>query len=175
MKDDDLKRRFGINVDRCDDAYAQRNGDTESLRRAFSANFFQPSNLDLDAMRDPISDFLSNGQFRVVIPMRERGPVIRPVLATIVRQVAPSNITVIENGSDDDALNEVRRWQGVRLVYRDDVLDTLDWQMLLRVLNLQERPTKGKGLAMLAVYLFESYLAEHGSEKPLWLCQHAAQ
>ena len=176
MKDDDLKRTFGLDADRVGQAYVNANG-LDGLQVHLNSGYLMPCEIELRARQEDIKAFLQSGKLRIVVPMRERGPVIRPLLATLVggQQVAPGNILVVDDGSDDDALNEVRRYgKDVRLVFRDDILDVLDWPRLLQILNLTGRP-RGKGVSVLAAYLDLYFAAKYLGRNPTWIGQNDAE
>jgi hypothetical protein len=116
---------------------------------------------------------MSEFSFGAVIPMREHGRVIEPVLDVLVNQIDPRSIVVVNDSSDDEALNCVREFADVRLIYRDDVLNTLDWKQLFPLLNVKERPV-GKGMAVLAGYLVHYALRLDG-EKHKWIFQNDSE
>ena len=159
VHDDLLKHRLGLySRDRSESAYQPVNGDAVALRERLSRHYFGPppeAQLRLAAAR------IKQQKFGVVIPMRENGDRIRPVLEVLTQQVSPESIVVVNDRSDDDALNCVRSFKGVRLIFRDDVLDTMDWEKLLPILNLSERPV-GKGVAVMAGYLVQYALRIKG-------------
>lgn len=176
IHDDELKRLIGsgIDPDRVAQAYERTNGGLESLQARLASGYLMPKEIDLAGHRDAIQHLLWDGKVAIIVPMRERGPVIRPLLTTLASQRLPSRtILVVNDGSDDDALNEVRQHgeNGVHLAFRDDILDVLNWERLLPVLNLEERP-RGKGVAVLAGYLYW-YLLTDGylGQRPDWIGQ----
>ncbi|MBI4135276.1 hypothetical protein HY477_00895 [Candidatus Uhrbacteria bacterium] len=181
INEDELKARLfgGANGDRSDLGYgADRDEeDTRALQGAFGAHYLQPTTEDLAGTGDDVRRMLMAETCRVVIPMGERGPVVKSVLDTLTGQMPIHNILVVSDDADDAALDEVRRHKGVRLVYRNDVLDVLDWGCLLPVLNLTERPRNkgGKGVAVLAGYLYEYLAARRSGSTPQVLLQSDAE
>jgi hypothetical protein len=146
------------------------NGDADVLQQRLSQHYFGPPT---EAQVQIAGRKIRNTQFGIVIPMRERGPKIQPVLEVLTEQVSPESIVVVNDSSDDDALNCVRKFEGVRLVFRDDVLNAIDWSRLLPVLNLKERPV-GKGVAVLAGYLVHYALHRKGAGTK-WLFQNDSE
>jgi len=171
IHDDDLKRQLGLySRDRSDSAYTPVNGDAEALQHLLSRHYLlPPTPKDLVTASSKIHEF----GFGAVIPMREHGRVIEPVLTVLTNQIASDSIVVVNDSSDDDALNCVREFQGVRLVYRDDVLNTLDWKRLYPILNVKERPV-GKGMAVLAGYLVH-YALRLSGVKHKWVFQNDSE
>lgn len=171
LSDDVVKHRLGLfNQDRSDSAYAPVNGDADSLQHLLARHYFgPPSEAEL---KDAVAKIHSMN-FGVVIPMREHGPKIDPVLATLTKQVAPRSIVVVNDSSDDDAISCVQGYKEVRLIFRNDVLDTLNWDKLYPVLNLNERPV-GKGVAVLAGYLVQYAMMLNGF-KANWLFQNDSE
>ncbi|MDX9893537.1 MAG: hypothetical protein RB292_03965 [Patescibacteria group bacterium] len=189
--DDALKRELlGTDHDRCNGAYEVELPETEDLQAVFARNYLEPGGGDYEAPSEAIAaanraidesaglirSFLSDGRVVMVVPMRERGDVTRPLLGTITKLMPADSITVINHDSDDDAVNGVRRYPGVCIPYWADMLDTLDWGNLLPILNLDKRPSGfGKGLSVLAGYLHRYFLARSCGHTPDWLCQHDAE
>ena len=188
--DDEIKRRLGIDSDRTNGAYSMELPETEDLQTLLAQNYLEPgcaeihepgeavaaANREIDSAREQIRSFLATGDLVMVVPMRETGPVTKPLLSTVTKLMVPDNITVVNHDSDDDAVWEVQRHQGVRLPYWKGPLDTLDWPKLLPVLNLPKRPEGfGKGLSVLAGYLYQYFLALAFDKRPYWLVQHDAE
>ncbi|MBI2098178.1 MAG: hypothetical protein HYT49_00745 [Candidatus Wildermuthbacteria bacterium] len=180
MKDDDLKLQHGVDAERVALAYenASINGSLERLRVELARGYLTPKNGNLQECSSAIRRLLRDGSLGLVVPMRENGPVIRPLLTTLVKKyrVTPGSVLVMDNGSDEDALEEVRRYgkKGVRLACSDGILDILDWNRLLPILNLRDRP-RGKGVAVLAGYLYWYITAKCGGRKPAWIGQNDAE
>lgn len=171
VHDDVLKHRLGLyNRDRSESAYQPINGDAVALQENLSRHYYGPPT---EAQLRLATARIKQVQFGVVIPMRENGERIRPVLDVLTQQVNPASITVVNDRSDDDALNCVREFSGVRLIFRDDVMDTMDWNRLLPILNLSERPV-GKGVAVLAGYLVHYALHRKGAGTK-WLFQNDSE
>lgn len=172
--DDAVKRHLGGRVKLAADRYETCAGLADPHQEWLSAGYLQPSAEDLGLADAEIWHFLSSGRGVLVVPMHEIGPVARPLLETLTPVMRPQDITVIDDASDAEAVATVKRFEGVRLVRRDEVLDCLDWTRLLRVLNLKQRP-KGKGVTVLAGYLYQYLLARRGRQEPRWLMQHDAE
>ena len=179
IKDDELKVILGgVDPLRVQEAYQNVNGLLAGdLQTHLNSGYLQPNAEDLRVQEERINSFLQSGKLAIVVPMRERGPVIRPLLNTLIkeRHVALGTILVVNDGSDKAALDEVRQHNSnVHLVSRDEVLDVLKWDKLLRILNLRERP-RGKGVAVLAGYLSQYIWARRNDRHPLWLGQNDAE
>jgi hypothetical protein len=173
--DDARKRQLGTGRS-TDGAYTESNSTREDLQGLLARNYLQPNQDDVAASSGQIQDFLGSGDVVVTIPMREQGPVVRPVLDTLCRLMPAEAILVINDSSSDLAAQEVMHHQGVQMCLRSEILDTIDWDKLLPVLNLAERPYgMGKGLCVLAGYLFHYYQSVKSGRTPKWLCQHDAE
>jgi len=192
VHDDDLKRQLGMDHDRCNGAYEMELPERDALQTAFARNFLEPGGADCEVPSeaihaanravteagDQIRSFLASHKLAMVVPMREKGNVTRPLLDTLVGQgwLDPADITVVNHDSDDDAVNGVRSHKGVHIPYWSDTLDTLDWERLLPILNMDERPMGfGKGLSVLSGYLHRYFLSLASGHIPEWLCQHDAE
>lgn len=172
--DDVLKRIRGIDTDRCDNAYDACNGDVAALQEVFSYSYLTPTGNEIAAKASEIQEFLQSGQVGVVVPMRERGDVVRSVFEGLTTQVPADHIVVVDDGSDDQALSEVRQYPDISLIYRDDILGLLDWDRLLPILNLKEIP-RGKGLTVMAGYLYHFLRAHYSNIRPRWIFQNDAE
>lgn len=176
--DDEVKRALGIDLARCEQAYAACNGDTEALEMIFGHNFLQPDESALAECGEQIRSFLQSGRLAVVIPMRETTramPAIESVLSVLTQHLPPGKVLVMDNGSDAEVVAMARGIPGVRLASSREVLErVLDCQRLLPVLNLPKLPERGKGLTVLAGYLCRHFLdlVEGSSE---WLAQCDAE
>ena len=144
-----------------------------TVQEYFQKNYLRPDIRQIKAARLDILKFLSEKRVALVIPMKEQGPVIRSLLETIAPQMPHCMICVVNDGSGDNAVGEVRRYGKIRFVDRNEVLNTLAWDRLMPILNLQERP-KGKGITVLAGYLFHFFLAQYSGHTPQWIFQHDA-
>ncbi len=147
------------------------NGRVDVLQQQLDENFLQASDTDID---DPtVEEFIRSGKALLIVPMREKGSVIRPLLTTLVMRVGmdPRRILVVNDGSDEEAVEEALRNHTV-LIDRDEVLECVHWNKLLPVLNLCERP-RGKGVAVLAGYLLSYCMGD--SDIPEWIFHNDAE
>jgi hypothetical protein len=190
VHDDAKKREFGLDQERCDGAYAERLPETAELQERLAINYLEPgigdihdigegiaaANRVIEKAAEQVHEFLADGTSVMVIPMREKGDVTRPLLSVVTQQIPPDCITVINHDSDDDAVLGVQKHSGVRVPYWKGSLDTLDWDRLLPILNLKNRPEgRGKGLSVLSGYLYQYFLAQHLGVERRWLIQHDAE
>lgn len=174
LPDEHLKRIMGApDSARSDDAYhsTHARSTADEVQSHFARNYFIPSEEDISDGR--VKDFLRGSDVAMIVPMRERGPVTRPLLTTTSRLMPVGNIYVIDDGSDTEACKEVRL-HGAQLVAATNILDLLDWEMLLPLLALNERP-HGKGIAVMAGYLLLYLLVEHAGKTVEWVCQHDSE
>lgn len=170
--DEELKRLMGApDPIRNEEAYTAHINKAEEAQAHFARNYLQPSETDISSQR--VKRFLKGDDIVMIVPMRERGPVARPLLSVITRLMPSHHIYVMDDGSDETACNEVRRY-GARLVATAEILNILNWNRLLPILALDQRP-RGKGVAVLAGYLLLYLLAEYAGETPAWVCQHDSE
>src|SRR3989338_11490227 len=106
IKDDELKVILGV-VDplRVQEAYQNVNGLLAGdLQTHLNSGYLQPNAEDLRVQEERINSFLQSGKLAIVVPMRERGAVIRPLLNTLIkeRHVALGTILVVNDGSDKE-------------------------------------------------------------------------
>ena len=134
-------------------SYASVKGRTsmDPDKRPALEHFFYPSAEQMRARADQIAHRLEKHAY-VIIPMKEDTDVVGHVLDYATQYVPGDRIIVANCKSGDAATTAVSEFfgRGVRLVNMDEMLDCLDWQRLLPVLGLDERPSGGKGLTMLA-------------------------
>jgi hypothetical protein len=173
LSDEKLKRLMGADSARSDEAYhpAHTNAGMDDMQSHFARNYLMPSEKDVSDGR--VKDFLRNGDVAMIIPMRERGPVTRPLLGVASQLMPVGNIYVIDDGSDIDACEEVRR-HGAQLVAATEILDLIDWKRLLPILALDKRPS-GKGVAVMAGYMLLYLLVERAGKEVAWICQHDSE
>lgn len=170
--DEELKRLMGApDPVRNEEAYIVHTNKAEEMQAHFARNYLQPSEADISSQR--IKRFLKGDDIVMIVPMRERGPVARPLLSVITRLMPSNHIYVMDDGSDEAACNEVQRY-GVRLAATGKILDLLNWDRLLPILALDQRP-RGKGVAVLAGHLLLYLLAEYAGKMPTWVCQHDSE
>lgn len=172
LPDEELKRVMGApDQTRSDEAYTAYDNHAEEMQAHFAKNYLEPSETDVGSSR--VRRFLRGDDVVMVVPMRERGPVIRPLLSVVTRIMSARRIFVIDDGSDEAAREEVCR-HAARLIVTDDILNLINWDRLLPLLALEERP-RGKGVAVLAGYLLLYLLAEYAGAAPSWVCQHDSE
>lgn len=145
----------------------------ERLNAHAGQNYLLPSLSDLKARETEIEQMIGGGELCFVIPMKEKGPVIRPLMNFLAER-AKKSVCVVNDRSDEAAVREVNS-HPVSVAHRDRVLNLLDWDRLLPILNLEERP-HGKGMAVLAGYLTHYLFCQYVSGKPYkWLLQHDSE
>ncbi len=145
----------------------------DKLDKKFSSNYLQPKLEQIEESKE-VKKFIKSGKLAVVVPMKENGPVIEPFLSKLSTQIPNDLVCVINDRSNQEAVDTVKRYKNIVFIDRDEVLDALDWKKLLKILNLKERPY-GKGMTVLAGYLVQHFIAKHTKRKPLWLAQHDAE
>lgn len=172
LSDEELKRLMvAPDPIRSDEAYATHTNHAEAMQAHFARNYLQPSEADISSQR--VKRFLQGDDVVMIVPMREKGPVTRPLLNVVTRCMPAHHIFAIDNGSDEAACKEVRI-HGAHLISAARILDLLDWDRLFPILALEERP-RGKGVAVLAGYLLLYLLAKYAGEMPAWICQHDSE
>lgn len=140
-----------------------------SPRNSLSEGFHDIPAARMEQLREATLEKLHKA--RVIVPMREKGPVIQPFLEATRMRVP---ITVINDGSDDIAIDTVRRFD-LEPVDRNAILEAVDWGRLLDVLHLDAIP-RGKGTTVFAGYLYTYGQNEYGpGENPKWIIQHDAE
>lgn len=150
----------------------------ERLQQIFSTDYFQPSHADIEMYADRAKRFLQSGNLAMVIPAKENRPVGESLLSHVTRLLPAQYITIIDGGSEGRALDAAKKYE-VRVLSADTILDTVDWDRLFPIMGLDKKPygshrTDGKGVAVLAGYLFQYALARYGKNpvQPRWICQH---
>src|SRR3989344_2267896 len=114
IRDDEAKILLGgVDPLRVQEAYQNVNGLAGDLQAHLSSGYLQPSACDLKVRGARIRSLLQSGKLATVAPMRERGPAIRPLLRKLAggRQVAPGTVLVVDDGSDQAALDEERLYR----------------------------------------------------------------
>ena len=156
------------------DGKGEASAEKEAWQKTYDSNYLQPSKEEIDTNSN-IGVILRQGEVALVVPMKEEGSVARPLLSRVSQQMPGKNIVVINDRSDKEAVTEVTK-HNVPLIDRDDILDALDWNRLLPILNLDERPY-GKGMSVLAGYLHHYVLSQIRdlAYQPIWLAQHDAE
>lgn len=148
----------------------------ERLQKIFAADYLQPSHDEIERSRTRAQKFLQDGNLSMIVPVKENRPVGESLLDNVTQLLPRQYITVVDGGSAACALEPTRRY-GVRVLSADTILDVIDWDRLLPILALKEKPygvngTHGKGLAVLAGYLFQYAVARYEHFLPRWICQH---
>jgi hypothetical protein len=147
--------------------------DLDRLNRSAAEQYYEPSAEQMAGAAGQIRQVLAGGEACLVIPMKERGPVVRPLLKYLQGQSA-ARVCVVNDRSDRKAVETAKSYP-VKMVEKDDLLDLIDWERLLPVLNLEKRPL-GKGMTVLAGYLTHFLFTEFISgQKPRWLLQHDSE
>ncbi|MEK7541849.1 MAG: hypothetical protein AAB533_03305 [Patescibacteria group bacterium] len=152
------------------------NGEQERLQQIFSTGYLRPSHEEIEANLPRAKEFLQGGKLAMIIPVKEKRPVGESLLSNVTRKLPPRCITVVDGGSEARALEAARKY-GIRVLSASKILDALDWERLLPILATEERPygargTNGKGVAVLAGYLFQYGVAHYAHFQPAWICQH---
>lgn len=136
-------------------------------------NYLAPTMGDMAANSALIDGKIGGGEVCYVIPMKERGPVIRPLLHFLAER-AKKSVCVVNDRSDEAAVQEVNSYP-ISVAHKDRALNLVDWERLLPILNLDERPL-GKGMTVLAGYLTHYLFCQYVSGKDYqWLIQHDAE
>ena len=92
-------------VDRSAEAYAEYYVDDNGYD---GVTYLMPAE---DEISHPnVSGFIRNANIMMVVPMRERGPVIRPMLDVVARLMSPERIVVVNDGSDEEAIATARAY-----------------------------------------------------------------
>lgn len=148
----------------------------ERLRKIFAADYLQPTHDEIENSRARARDFLQSGSLSMIVPVKENTPVGESLLGNVTQILPPQYITVVDGGSAACALDAAYRY-GVKVLSSDMILDTVDWDRLLPILGLEEKPygtdgAQGKGIAVFAGCLFQYAMANYGHVWPRWICQH---
>ncbi len=150
--DEQVKARLagGADLARSDKAFETSPDELQAVRPGLD-NFFQPNAMQLEQSRAGIVAMLKRWG-HVIVPMREKRPVVGPVLEYLCSRVDPCRVIVADCGSEDPALGAVASFldRGVHLFHHDEVLGLVDWDRLLPVVNLPEPPKLGKGVTVMA-------------------------
>lgn len=160
-------------ADRSERAYVVNPDKLEGLRAHLSEGFLRPSLEAIDSVQAKTKQILQTGEVRVLIPMQEQGPVLTPALSLLTNLMPPHYITIVDDGSDDLALETAYRF-GATVVEAQRILDAVNWNKILPILNLTERP-HGKGVAVFAGSLHQYYAAKLNGQTPSWLCHHDSE
>jgi len=140
------------------------------LSKKFSQHYFQIDDREIKKESSSICRFLKEGQADLVVPMKEKDGVIRNLLSYASKKMSADSILVINDRSDDKVLAMVRSFEKVLVINKEDVLKMINWQKLLPLLNLPQKP-KGKGVAVMAGYLFRYLFGRQKFNQSRWIFQ----
>lgn len=153
--------------------YLARSGKKKTLQKKFNSHYLSPLKEDIQSSTPSIHKALRENS-SLVIPMKEKEPVIDSLLFSVTRQMKSSSIYVVNDNSSKEAINTVKKYKKVNLIERDEILSVIKWEKLLPLLNLSFIP-HGKGMAVLAGYLAEYIHAQLKKNPPCWIFQHDAE
>lgn len=142
----------------------------EELAQKFSQNYFQIRDKEIENDISSIFQFLKEGRADIIVPMREKDGTIKNLLSYVSKRVPSDSILVVNDRSNGKALGAVEKFKKVMLINKDEVLETIDWERLLLLLNLSQKP-EGKGMTVVAGYLFRYLLGKQKSRKSEWVFQ----
>ena len=138
-------------------------------------DYYCPVDWDINRSRQDIDDFLRAENYRVIIPMRERRPVIKFLLKSIKGRIPPTNIIIINDNSDSEVVRAARNiYPRVKIIDKEELLGVLDKQ-LLKFLMVSQSIPEGKGMAVLAGYLYVYLDSKITDRRINWLFQHDAE
>jgi len=148
---------------------------TSDLLEDFSyaaEDYFAPKTEEMRKDMKKISKFLKKGDYAIVVPMKEASPVVENLLVAL-DHVPRKNIYIINDRSDESATNAVKKFHGVRLVEKEEIIDLVDATALKEILNTARLPV-GKGMTVFAGHLLIALISKF-SKKPKWIFQHDAE
>lgn len=140
------------------------------LVREFSRHYFQIGDKEVRNNIASISQFLKEGKADIVVPMREKDGTVKNLLSYASKRLPLDSILIVNDRSSRRALNAVENFKKVILINKNEVLEAIDWKRLLPLLNLFQRP-EGKGVTVMAGYLFRYLLGKQKSMKSAWIFQ----
>ncbi len=141
-----------------------------TLREKFSQYYFQINDREIKENAFSISQFLKKGQADLVIPMKEKDSTIKDLLNYAKKKIPFNSVFVINDESNKKAIEAVEKFNGVWLINKEEVLKIINWKKLLPFLNLSRLP-KGKGVTVMAGYLFRFLLEKAKNRKAKWVFQ----
>jgi len=141
-----------------------------TLREKFSQYYFQVDDKEIKDHSLSISQFLNEGQADLIIPMKEKDSTIGNLLRYAEKRISPDLIFVVNDESEKKSVETVKEFNKMFLIDKEEILKLINWQKLLPLLNLSRAP-KGKGITVMAGYLFRYLLGKAKSRKSRWIFQ----
>ena len=130
---------------------------TDAVRAQCEDGYVSPTDQQLANAAGDIAELLASGLVSVSIPMKEEKPSVTAFLKVAAPRMPQQRVIIIDDGSTDNVVAEVKKHHVATLVPKSEILATIDEGKLLPVLGLDHMP-RGKGVAVLASYLLQ-YLA----------------
>lgn len=139
-------------------------GDDETIRTAKEAEsrmrvgVYAPSEKELEEAGPQIDKKMRNGEITVLIPMLEKGGspnyTPRSVISYFVEncQIPKSKIIVVDGGSGEEALEEVRSWNIPMISFRETVYRIFR-PLMCGILSLPSEKFRGKGIQVALGFL----------------------
>lgn len=137
--------------------------ETKRLRQHFANNYFKINNSHIQKQKTIINQFLKEKRINLVVPMKETQDTIKNLLCYATKKMPPESIIVINDNSSQKAVKAVKKFQGVNLINKEEILNLLDWKKLNSLIHLKQK-SKGKGMSVMAGYLF-LYIYNHFKNK----------
>ncbi len=138
-------------------------------------DYYTPSQKEVLSRRHQINDFLKQESYKVIIPMKERDSSIRFLLQALRGRIPPDNIIVVNDRSSKKAVQAaLSTYRGVIVIDKEEVLQVLDQNKLKEVMSTLTLP-QGKGMAVLAGYLYVYINDKLQSTKNRFVFQHDAE
>ncbi|MBD3238074.1 MAG: hypothetical protein GF332_00345 [Candidatus Moranbacteria bacterium] len=141
------------------------------IKEKLEGGFLNPGEAYIEENRENILEKLRN-EGTLIVPMRETGSRVEQFISHAANVMGKNNIIVINNGSDNVAVNIANQYAEV--VDYEEILQLIDWDKLKPILNLDKIP-KGKGLATWTGYIMTNLLEKEKGEKKLWRLHHDAE
>lgn len=142
----------------------------ERLKFYFNQNYFQINDSQIKKDKSLIDQFLKENKVNLIVPMKEREDTIKNLLSYAEKRLPEDSIIVVNDESSQKAVKTVLRYKNVIMINKNEILDLIYWKNLLPILNLNQKP-KGKGVAVMAGYLFEYLLKKCKNEDKKWIFQ----
>jgi len=142
----------------------------EELTQSFSQYYFQINEKEIKDNISTISHFLQEGKVDLVVPMKEEEGAVENLFHYVMKRLPPYCLLIVNDESRGKALEVVKNFRNTFLINKEEILETLRWEKLLPLLGLSQIP-KGKGMAVLAGYLFRHLLKKEGLKKSEWVFQ----
>lgn len=141
-----------------------------SLKEKFSLNYFLANDQEVKANLYEIKKILNSGQVALIIPMKEKETTVKKILKYALEILPPNSIFIINDQSEKDVVEVTKNYEGIYLIEKDEILEAIRWEKLLPILGLSEIP-RGKGMCVLAGYLFYYFLLRNNRDKKKWIFQ----